>query len=203
VEARAAKVFSLARCLGIEQNTSRFALRPVEAAHQRRRNCLGAPVTSPGRSRTIRVPSLVRHLLEACIMADLVSELSSKAGVSADQVKKGLGAVLALLKEKLPGNVFSQVQAAVPGADGMMADAQAAPESSGGGILGAVKEMAGKLMGGSGAAALTAKLGQLGFSPEQGQNFFTAVLEFFKNKLPADVLDKLSSLIPTSAKSGA
>jgi hypothetical protein len=137
-------------------------------------------------------------------MADLVSELAGKAGISADQAKKGLGAVLALLKNKLPGNVFSQIQAAVPGADAMMTDAQPAPESSGGGILAAVKEMAGKLFGGgSGAGALAADFSRLGFSAEQGGNFLTSVLEFLKSKLPADVMNKISGLIPTGAPTGA
>ena len=133
-------------------------------------------------------------------MADLVSELASKAGVSTEQARKGLGAVLALLKDKLPGNVFSQIQSAVPGAEGLMTDAKAAPEASGS-LLDTVKEMAGKLFGGSGA--LASNLSRLGFSAEQGQNFLSTVLDFLKNKLPPDVMDKLSGLIPTGVKAGA
>jgi hypothetical protein len=137
-------------------------------------------------------------------MADLVSELASKAGVSVDLAKKGLGAVLALLKGHLPGNIFSQVQAAVPGADGLMAGAQSALETTSGGILGTVKEVAGKIFGGgSVASALADNFSRLGFSAEQGGNFLTTVLEFLKNKLPADVLSKISGLIPTGAKTGA
>jgi hypothetical protein len=134
-------------------------------------------------------------------MADLISELASKSGVSVEQAKKGLGAVLALFKQKLPANVFSQIQAAVPGADGMMAEAEAAEEPSGGGLLGSVKEMASKLFGGSGAA-LAAKCSHLGFSADQLQKFIPNVLEFLKGKLPADVMKKVSGLIPAGEKAG-
>jgi hypothetical protein len=46
-------------------------------------------------------------------------------------------------------------------------------------------------------------LSRLGFSAEQGQNFLSTVLDFLKNKLPPDVMDKLSGLIPTGVKAGA
>jgi hypothetical protein len=130
-------------------------------------------------------------------MADLVSELASKSGVSAEQAKKGLGAVLALFKEKLPANVFSQIQAAVPGADGMMDEAEAAGEPSGG-LLGSVKEMASKLFGGAGA--LGAKFSHLGFSPDQIQKFVPNVIEFLKSRLPEDVMKKVGGLLPAGEK---
>jgi|SRR6516165_9518469 hypothetical protein len=133
-------------------------------------------------------------------MADLVSELASKSGISVEQAKKGLGAVLALFKDKLPANVLSQVHAAIPGAEGLMSEAESAEEGSGG-LLGSVKEMASKLFGGSGAA-LAAKLGHVGFSAEQLQKFIPNVIEFLKAKLPADVMSKLSGLLPTGEKAG-
>jgi hypothetical protein len=100
----------------------------------------------------------------------------------------------------IPAEGFSRIAAAVPGADGMMAAAQEEGKSSEG-ILGAVTGMAGKIFGGGGAAAGT-KLTQLGFSPDQLKSFLSNVLEFFKDKLPADLLKQVSGLIPTGEKAG-
>jgi hypothetical protein len=134
-------------------------------------------------------------------MADFISDLASKCGISPEMAKKGMGAMLAMFKEKLPGNMFSQVESAVPGADSMMADAHAAMQSAGGGILGAVKEMAGKLMGGGSAlSTLTTNFTRLGISPEQVQKFVTNAFEFLKSRLPADVMKQITGLIPMGGK---
>ena len=134
-------------------------------------------------------------------MADFLSDLAAKSGVSTDQAKKGLDAVLAFAKDKLPANMFAQVQAAVPNAGSMLDDAQAAESQSSGGVLGAVGGIAGKLFGGGGGAALAGNFSKLGFSTEQITKFLPNVLEFLKSKLPADVFAKLSSLVPTSGAS--
>ena len=133
-------------------------------------------------------------------MADIVTELAERSGVSTEMAKKGLGAVLAFLKGKIPAESFSKVSNAIPDADGLMAAADADQgESSGGGLLGAAAGMAGRLFGGSsgGGAALASKLTKLGFSPDQLQGFLQNALESLRGKLPADVVDKLSSFLPT------
>ena len=61
-------------------------------------------------------------------MADLINDLASKANIDPQLAQKGLGTVLSVFKDKLPQGVFSQIQAAVPGADGIMqAAASSAP----------------------------------------------------------------------------
>jgi hypothetical protein len=134
-------------------------------------------------------------------MADIVSELASKAGVSSDLAKKGVGALLSFIKAKLPDDASSKVLSAFPGADNLMAAADKAGEESSAGILSTVSGLAGKLFGGAGAVtALLSKLTQLGFSEEQLQKFLPAVLEFVKSKLPPDIMDKLTGLIPIGTK---
>jgi uncharacterized protein (DUF2267 family) len=136
-------------------------------------------------------------------VADFISDLAAKSGVSPDLARKGVGAVLAVLKDKLPAGLFSQVQSAVPNADSLMAASSQAEESSGGGVLGAVTGAVGKLFGGGGAAAaLASRLAQLGFSSEQLQKFLPNVLEFLKSKLPADAAKQLSALLPAGAPGG-
>src|SRR5262249_57145762 len=109
------------------------------------------------------------------IMADIVSELAGKAGVTPDQAKVGLGAVLSFLKGHLPEESYSKVQSAVPGADGMIA-AAADKGRAGGGLLSAVGDLAGKVFGSKvdGTAALVAAATRMGFSAEQAQAFIPA-----------------------------
>jgi hypothetical protein len=134
-------------------------------------------------------------------MADITSELASKSGISSDLAKKGLGALLSFVKEKLPADSFSKVLSAIPGGDNMMAAAaERGPEPSAG-VLGTISGLAGKLFGGAGGAtAVVSKLTQLGFSPDQLQKFLPTVLEFLKSRLPPDILNKITSLIPLDAK---
>jgi hypothetical protein len=138
-------------------------------------------------------------------MADTLPELASESGISTDQAKKGVGAVLSTLKEKLPADAFAKVQSAVPDSAGMMAAAEAGKEpSGGGGVLGAVKGMAEKLFGGGAGAvpALMAKLQGLGLSAEQLQKFLPNALEFLKGKLPEGVMNQVSALIPGGGEAG-
>ena len=129
-------------------------------------------------------------------MADFISDLAKKSGVSPDLAGKGVGAVLALFKDKLPAGSFSQVLSAIPNASNLMTDAQAAlQEASSGGILGAVGDAVSKLFGG-GAAELASHLTHLGFSADQLKSFLPGVLEFLKSKLPPDVVKQASALLP-------
>jgi hypothetical protein len=136
-------------------------------------------------------------------MADLISELASKAGISPDIAKKGLGTLLVAFKHVLPAESFTKIEGAIPGADQLMALAPA-EEAPSGGILGTVKSMAGKLFGGAGEgpAALAAHLGQLGFSVDQVKQFLPQVIEFLKGKLPGDLMKQIGALLPTEAAKG-
>jgi hypothetical protein len=136
-------------------------------------------------------------------MADIIADLARKAGVSEDQARKGLGAVLAVCKDKLPADVYSKMESAVPGADDAVQAAEAGQEGSGGGILGAVSGLAGKLLGGGGASALVSKLSGLGLSADQLKGFLANVLAFFKSKLPEDAMTKVKALFPTEDGTGS
>jgi hypothetical protein len=130
-------------------------------------------------------------------MADIINELASKIGISPDLAKKGLGTLLAALQHVLPAESFAKIEGAIPGAASMLANAQAQGEAPAGGILGAIKDMAGKLFGGGGSAEeLAAHFGKLGFSPDQVRHFFAQVVEFLRSKLPPDLMKHVSALLP-------
>jgi len=132
-------------------------------------------------------------------MADIVTELANKCGISTDMAQKGLGVVLGLLKSKLPAESFNKVSAAVPGADNMMAAAVGAQEEASSGVVGAVTGAIGKLFGGGdGIGAVVSKLSQFGMTPEQIEKFVPKVLEFLKGKLPDNILGQVGNLLPTT-----
>jgi hypothetical protein len=133
------------------------------------------------------------------IMADIATELASKCAISAETAQKGLGLVLGLLKSKLPAESFSQVRAAVPAADDMMAAAANTGEQASSGVVGAVKGAIGKIFGG-GTDAVLAQFAQVGMTPDQIQGFITKVMEYFKGKLPDNVMSQITGLLPTPAE---
>jgi hypothetical protein len=134
-------------------------------------------------------------------MPDLIAELAAKAGVSPDMAGKAVGAILAFLKDKLPGNVFAQVQEAVPNSNNLMEVAQSTEETSGG-LVSAVTSAVGKLIGGGGAAEVAGKLAKLGFSADQVQKFLPSVVEFLKTRLPPDIFKQLSGFFPAAETGG-
>ena len=53
-------------------------------------------------------------------MSDLVHELSTRTGISADLVQKGLGALLAFMKKELGAETFDKLQSSIPDAAGLL-----------------------------------------------------------------------------------
>src|SRR4051812_20003680 len=79
-------------------------------------------------------------------MADLVTSLASQTGIDPEKVRKGLGALIAFLKEHLGDEVAGKVQAAIPGAKEMVSEFESGQGGSGGGLFGAAADLAGKLV---------------------------------------------------------
>ena len=130
-------------------------------------------------------------------MSDIVNSLASETGIGPELVRKGLGAVLKMLQDQLPPELFSKVQGALPDA-GAMISASESTGTEAGGLIEAVTSLAGKLFGNRGEAAtdLFTRLAQHGFSPDQLKAFLPKVLEFFKDKLPPEILEKVEKLVP-------
>jgi hypothetical protein len=129
-------------------------------------------------------------------MTDIVSELANRCGINAASVQKALGVVLQFLKSKLPAESFAKLSAAIPGADDMMAAAAQVEEPKSAGMLEAVKGAVGKIFGSGGTDAALAKLGALGLSADQMQTVLQHVLEFLKGKLPDNVMNQISGMLP-------
>jgi hypothetical protein len=135
-------------------------------------------------------------------MSEIVSDLAEKSGLSTDQAKKGLCAILSFFKASLPAETFAHLSTAVPGSEQMI-DAAGPSEEASGGVFGAIKGVAQKVFGGGSAAGLLTKLSGLGISAEQAQSFVPHVLEFLKGKLPESAMNQVSKLLPTPQETPA
>ena len=124
-------------------------------------------------------------------MNDVVTRLAGETGLNADMIQKGLGAILAFLKEKL-GDDFSKVSSQLPDSDQLMQAFASAKESSGG-LMSAVTELVSKALGGG---DVLGSLGKLGFDPGQIAKFLPALIAMLTQQLPADLFDKIKDLVP-------
>jgi hypothetical protein len=129
-------------------------------------------------------------------MAELLEELASRTGLAGDQTNQGMGALLAVLKERLNPEAFGKLKNAIPNAEQMLSAYQGKAEAAGGGLLDKVKGMAGKLMGQGDATALQQHFGAAGISADQLKNFLPQLYEMLANKLPPNVLEQIKQHIP-------
>ncbi len=130
-------------------------------------------------------------------MADFVSDLAAKAGVSEEMAKKGLATILSSLQGMLSKANFAKVQSSIPGAKGIMTESEpetaAAPTPGGAGFLAMIIALLAKLFAGVKPMEVFAKLQSLGFSTEQITKFITTLLSHLKTNMPANVLSKITN----------
>jgi hypothetical protein len=135
-------------------------------------------------------------------MSDTVNALSSDTGISSDLVHKGLGAVLDFLRQHLGEETFNRIQAAIPNATDFLQRFESSDGAGGGGLLGALAGLAGKLLGG-GAGELSGLLetfAKLGFKPEQIEAFVPRAIAFIQSHLPADLFQQILAKFPSLAE---
>jgi hypothetical protein len=132
-------------------------------------------------------------------MADFLTELSSAAGLEGDQAHQGVGAFLAMLKNRLDPAAFAHVQKAIPDSDQMVAGYEDKKQWAGGGLLDAVKGMAGKLLGGSEqdqAAGVEDQFARIGLTPDHIQSLLPKLHDMLAGQLPPGVLEQIQQHVP-------
>ena len=127
----------------------------------------------------------------------IVDEIMKQVGVSKDQAEGGLGLIFKMAKEKL-GSQFSEVSNVVPDANHLIGKAPADDaEAEGGGLMGMLGGLAGKLgLGDMGKLAeLAAGFKKLGLSVDMVQKFVKVVMTFIESKGGTVVKDLLNKLL--------
>lgn len=137
-------------------------------------------------------------------MAGIDFEAFAKAaGLPVDLFKSGIGTILRFLREKLPGDLFGQVQQNVPEAQQMMDDSASKTPEQGGSILGTLTGALTGMLGASGGATeLVSKLSAMGLTVEQIRVFLPKVLDFFRALLPTDLLTRVMEALQKGEQKG-
>jgi hypothetical protein len=111
----------------------------------------------------------------------LTDMVGSQLGLSPDQAKAGIGAILAYAEGALPSSDFQKVSAAIPGAGDNI---QAAKDA--GGVTGPISDVTG----------LNAAFGKLGISPEVGNQLVPVVTDYVGKVAGPETANLLKGLFP-------
>jgi len=113
---------------------------------------------------------------------ELISQLMENLGISEEQATGGAGALFNMAKSALGDGDFSQLTDAIPDVSRLL---ESAPESGGGGVLGALGGMASSLgIGGdkvSGLASLAGSFSSLDMDAGMVGKFVPVVLNYVKS----------------------
>jgi hypothetical protein len=131
-------------------------------------------------------------------MPDFTTELSSNAGLAKDQALQGIGAMLGMLKSRLDPEAFSHLKNAIPDSGDMLSAFEEKMQSTGGGLMDAVKNVAGKLLGGEqdSTAALHSHFASVGLTPEHLKDLLPQLHEMLSGKVPSGVIEQMKKHIP-------
>ncbi|MCB0379485.1 MAG: DUF2780 domain-containing protein [Bdellovibrionales bacterium] len=114
-------------------------------------------------------------------MNDLIQNLTSQLGVSAEQAQGGVGAIVKLAQEKLSGDDFSTLTSKIPELADMLTKAPSTGSAEG---LGSMVSSALSAFGADSAgnlASLTDSFSQLGLSPEMIAKFAPIVTKYVQD----------------------
>lgn len=125
-------------------------------------------------------------------MNELISRITAAAGIDADLAENAVGTVLGFLQKEGPDDAVGELMAKLPGAEDLVAQAQA--NEGGGGLMGAI----GGLMGG-GAGGLMGLVGQLqgmGLDMSQMQEVGKTLIQYGRETVGEDTMAQITSSIP-------
>jgi len=131
-------------------------------------------------------------------MNELISQIASKAGMDESTTEKGIGALLATVKQHAPEGVFSSIADVVPNSDSILSKFQSIPDNAENGIGSGLMGMASNLLGGNSEQITTmiSMFSKGGFSLDMVKQFLPAVFGYFQNNGSTDVVEKIGQVIP-------
>lgn len=122
---------------------------------------------------------------------ELITRVTAAAGIDEALARKAVGMMLAFLKKEGPAAEVGQLFAAVPGAEAL-----AAEQTGGGGLMGSVMGM----MPGGGVMALGSQLMGAGLGMGQIQSVSKTVFAYGKEKAGEDTMGGIVGAIPGLAQ---
>jgi uncharacterized protein (DUF2267 family) len=139
---------------------------------------------------------LILHQKVEQTMADFLSELASGAGLEDHEAHHGVGAMLALLKDRLNPEAYAHLKNAIPNSEHLLSAFQDKAESAGGGFMDAVKGFAGKLFRHEDSAAPQGHFAGAGLSADKLRSLLPCLHDMLAGKVPPHVLDQIKQHVP-------
>lgn len=122
-------------------------------------------------------------------MEELITRITQKTGLDATTAQKAIGLILAYLKKEGPPAEVSQLLAAMPGSEDVVAQSG---DGGPGGLMGGLMGM----MGGGGVMALGQQLMGAGVSMGQMQPLGRELFAYGREKAGEDVMGPIVGSIP-------
>jgi hypothetical protein len=132
-------------------------------------------------------------------MADFLSELASGVGLKEEQTHQGVGALLAMLKNKLDPEAFAHLKRSIPHSEEMQSSYQdkvESDESSESGLMDTVKNMAGKFFSKGDSGEPQAHFAKAGLSADQLKGLLPKLHDMLADKVPPHVLEQIKQHVP-------
>ena len=82
-------------------------------------------------------------------MEEFISMVTEQLGIGEKEGRSATGGILDMLKEQLDDSTFGSIMEKLPGAEGLLGQADSG-DGGGGGLMGSLASVAGSLMGGEG-----------------------------------------------------
>lgn len=127
-------------------------------------------------------------------MQELVTSLVKQLGVTPTQAQGGAGAIFKAAQDRLGSSEFDKLLGGVPGVKDLLGHA---PSAGGGGLLGGLASMAGKMGGGemAQAAQLLASVSSLGINKDTLMKFIPVVMQFLESKGGAQLVQQVRAAL--------
>lgn len=125
-------------------------------------------------------------------MEEFISSVTQKLGIDSATAGNAVSSLLGLIKKEGEPSAVKELLDKIPGASAMADEGGAS--GAGGGILGKVGGMLGGVLGG-GAGAL-GDLAKSGLSPDKIPDFVKTFIDWVKQKVGPDIVNKIVASIP-------
>ncbi|MCJ2013959.1 DUF2267 domain-containing protein [Methylobacterium sp. J-076] len=125
-------------------------------------------------------------------MEELLARVCARTGLDAATAQTAVGHILAFLQKEGPEAQVSQLMAALPGSESLVAESNAGEGGGGGGLMG----MLGGMLGGGGVMALGQKLMAAGVPMGQMQPLGQELFTVGREKAGEDVMGPIVGSIP-------
>ncbi|MCW5697103.1 MAG: DUF2780 domain-containing protein [Bauldia sp.] len=125
-------------------------------------------------------------------MDEFIKLATDKLGIDSSTATGAVGALLGLIKKEGDPGAVGDLFSKLPGASAL---AGAPAEGGGGGLVGKIGGMLGGLVGGGGGEGI-AGLAASGLSPDKVPGFVSTFIDWIKQKVGPDIVDRIVSSIP-------